>query len=435
MLALIYAQYIAYIAVRKVYSAIQGALWLLNGTYLSLYRSRQEGNYYRSAQLLDIIYRYKLDLVLEPSGPGNFITFHNGFVSPSYILQDNVTLYYVTETEAVFIESPEDINVSHSDYGSFIRVAQFENARRIVKVPIEAFHKMAEDLGDPKGELVFVTNTSRCGSTLLSQMFEESGACIGFSEPDALNAITNYRGKMPQEKLDTLIRSCIRIQCKPLRNRTIAAYILKPTAHTIDAVPLFKRVYPDSKQIFMYREGLKVAQSLIRTSTQIPMFALTLILTKLHPRLAEMGVEAMGLPAKDFKVRLTSPMVFCAYGWATFCKKYLELRKNGIKIDAVKYEDLVKHPLESMKVIYGYCNLPQDLAEKSIKALSKDSQRHSPLSMKNMSKAKTNELEGEDKVLCDAICDQMGLPRIPEPCVLEGTMTTFKEKLRNEVTQ
>jgi len=428
MLAWIYAKYFAYIAVRKVYSALQGALWILNGTYISLYRSKLDGNYYRSAQLMDIVYKYKLDLVLEPSGPGNFITTHNGFVSPSYILQDNVTLYYVTATEAVFVESPEDIDVAHSDYGSFIRVAQFENARRVVKVPIAAFHKLAEEIGDPSGEIVFVTNTTRCGSTLLSQVFEESGACIGFSEPDALNAIATYRGKMSQRELDTLIRNCIRIQCKPLRNRPISAYILKPTGPTIDAVPMFMRLYPNSKQIFMYREGLKVAQSLARTATQMPLLALTFVFTKMHPRLAEMGVEAMGLPAKEFKVQLPSPLAFCVFVWAMICRKYLDLRNSGIKIDAVKYEDLVKHPLESTKAIFEYCNLPEELAEKAIKALSKDSQRHSPLSMKNMSKAKTEEMEGQEKVTAHTICDQMGLPRIPEPCNLDGTLTTFKGK-------
>ena len=435
MLAWIYAKYFAYVAVRKVYSTIQGLFWIVNGTYLSLHTSKQEKNYYRSAQLLDIVFRHKLDLVLEPSGPGNFITTHNGFVSPSYVLQDNVTLYYVTATEAVFIESPEEIDVSHSDYGSFIRVAQFENARRIIKVPISAFHKMAEEIGDPTGELVFVTNTARCGSTLLSQIFEETGECIGFSEPDSFNAIATYKDKMPQDELDKLIRNSIRMQCKPFRNRPIKAYIIKPTAPSIEAVPMYLRLYPNSKQLFMYREGLKVAQSIVRTSTQMPMFALTLIVTKIHPRLAEMTVEAMGLPAKDFKIQLPSPITFAVYVWAIICRKYLDLRKNGYEIDAVKYEDLVKHPLESTKAIFEYCNLPEELAEKATKALNKDSQRHSPLSMKNMAKATTLELVGDDKVTADAICDQMGIPRIPEPCTLDGTITTHKGHEANGVTQ
>jgi hypothetical protein len=423
MLLWTYSKYFMYISVRKLYSVLQGVKWLLDGTYLALLTSRSEKNYHRSAQLLDILFRYKLDLVLEPSGPGNFITSHCGFVSPSYVLQDNVTLYYVTATEAVFVESDEDVDVAHSDNGSFLRVAQFEKARRIVKVPIQAFHSMAEKIGDPDGEIVFVTNTTRCGSTLLSQVFEESGCCIGFSEPDALNAITTFKGKMPQEELDTLIRNCIRMQCKPIRDRPISAYILKPTAPTIHAVPQFIRLFPNSKQLFMYREGLKVAQSLVRTASQMPMLALTLILTKLHPKLTEMSIQAMGLPAEDYNVKLPSPLTFTIFVWCVTCKKYLDLRHEGIRIDGVKYEDLVKRPREATAAIFQYCNLPGELVEKAIQALDKDSQRHSPLSMKNMSKVSTLQLEGEDKVLTDAMCDQMGLPRVPEPCNLEGTIT------------
>ena len=436
MLALIYGKWFSYILARKLFSFVQGLGWALNGTYIDLWRSKREGNYHRSAQLLDIVYRYKLDLVLEPSGPGNFITTHNGFVSPSYVLQDNVTLYYITATEAVFIESPEEIDVSHSDYGSFIRVAQFENARRVIKIPIAAFHKMAEEIGDPEGKVIFVTNTARCGSTLINQMFEETECCIGFSEPDAFNAIATYKDKVPQEQLDQIITSCVRMQCKPFRKRKIEAYIIKPTAPTIDAVPMFERLYPDGKQLFMYRGGLKVAQSIVRTSTQMPMLALTFILTKIHPRLSEMSVEAMGLPAKEFAIKLPSPMTFSVFIWAMICKKYLVLRKQGVSIHAVKYEDLVKHPVESASAIMEYCGLPKELAEKAVRALSKDSQRHSPLSMKNMAKAKTYELEGNDKVVADAICDKMGIPRIPQNCELEGTITTVKStQQQNGTTQ
>ena len=99
------------------------------------------------------------------------------------------------------------------------------------------------------------------------------------------------------------------------------------------------------------------------------------------------------------------------------------MRKDGYKIDAVKYEDLVKYPLESTRSIFAYSGLPVEWAEDAITALSKDSQRHSPLSRKNLSNAKNLELEGNDKVMSDAVCDQMGLTRVPEPCNLEGTIT------------
>ena len=307
MLAWIYFKYFVYDAVRKLYTVIQGLWWMVNGTYLSQYTSKQDKNHYRRAHLLDIVFRYKLDLVAGPSGPDNFITVHTAFVSPSYVLQDNVTLYYVTATEAIFTESPEAINVSHSDNGPFLRAAQFEHARRIIKLPIAAVHRMAEEIGDPTGEIVFLSNTFRCGSTLLTEIFEETGECIAVAWADAFNAIAIYKDKMPQDDLDKFIHNSIRMQCKPIRNRSISAYIIKLYAPCIEDVPMYLCLYPSSKQLFMYCEGLKVAQAFVRASTQLPLGALLLIVSKIHPRVTAMCFEVMGLPAKDFKIKLEIP--------------------------------------------------------------------------------------------------------------------------------
>jgi len=57
-----------------------------------------------------------------------------------------------------------------SEYNSFIRFAQCDFCRRLIVVPLTTFHRLAELIGDPKGELIFVTNTARCGSTLLTQV-------------------------------------------------------------------------------------------------------------------------------------------------------------------------------------------------------------------------------------------------------------------------
>ena len=43
--------------------------------------------------------------------------------------------------------------------------------RRLIVVPLSTFHRLAELIGDPKGELIFLFHTARCGSTLLTQVF------------------------------------------------------------------------------------------------------------------------------------------------------------------------------------------------------------------------------------------------------------------------
>ena len=70
--------------------------------------------------------KLQIDYVMESPGAQNFLTTHAGFVSPSYVLQDNVTLYYLTKSAAVFVETREDVDIHHSDTGSFMRAAQFD---------------------------------------------------------------------------------------------------------------------------------------------------------------------------------------------------------------------------------------------------------------------------------------------------------------------
>jgi len=56
------------------------------------------------------------------------------------------------------------------EYGPIIRHAQMEFCRRLIVVPLTTFHRLSELIGDPQGELIFLFNTGRCGSTLLTQV-------------------------------------------------------------------------------------------------------------------------------------------------------------------------------------------------------------------------------------------------------------------------
>jgi len=57
-----------------------------------------------------------------------------------------------------------------SEFGAFMRDAQTKFCRRLIVVPLSTFHRLAELIGDPEGELIFLFNIGRCGSTLLTQV-------------------------------------------------------------------------------------------------------------------------------------------------------------------------------------------------------------------------------------------------------------------------
>ena len=63
-----------------------------------------------------------------------------------------------------------------SEYSAFMRLAQFQYGRRLLFVPLTHFHQMAEQIGDPKAEIIFLFNTARCGSTLFNQVEVSVGA-------------------------------------------------------------------------------------------------------------------------------------------------------------------------------------------------------------------------------------------------------------------
>jgi len=62
------------------------------------------------------------------------------------------------------------MHLCRGEYSSFIRLAQAQLCWRLIVVPLSTFHRLAEQIGDPKGELIFLFNIARCGSTLLTQV-------------------------------------------------------------------------------------------------------------------------------------------------------------------------------------------------------------------------------------------------------------------------
>ena len=411
--------------VRFMFRVTQVCFRLVTLHALQIWRSKRPGNYSWSAHVQSIWFRHKFDLVVGEALPSNFIATHHSFQSPEYVLQDHVTLYGITSDEAIFVETERDFDVLHSDAGCFLRVAQFLNAKRVIKMPMTSFHKLAQQVGDPKGKMIFVSNTTRCGSTLLSQFFEETGRVLSFSEPHALNTIGLYKdAKVATAKLDRIVIDAVRMLCKPI-SRPISAYLLKTTGPTIEAVPEFIRIFPESKHLFMYRNAFPMTKSCYKTSKQLPLLDLVFLVTPWSQTLTRAGVAAMGLSADMFKVRCSDGMVFCLYVWAVIISRYREYVSREIDIVAVKYEDLVERPLEATRTVFKYCGVPVEWAEQAINALKKDAQRLSPLSRKNLDRVKLNmELTPQRKREMNAICDQFGLPRIPQECVLERTITS-----------
>ena len=77
-------------------------------------------------------------------------------------------------------------------YAPFMRTAQTHFCTRLIVVPLTTFHRLSEQIGDPQGEVIFLFNTARCGSTLLTQ--------VKTSSSDNITILT--KNKMPRNRRD-----------------------------------------------------------------------------------------------------------------------------------------------------------------------------------------------------------------------------------------
>ena len=78
-------------------------------------------------------------------------------------------------------------------------------------------------------------------------------------------------------------------------------------------------------------------------------------------------------------MRLDNDLMFGVLRSAVRISSYLEVRRRGFDVSAVRYEDLIARPLDMCRVILEYCHLPVTLAELAVKAFDVDS--HANLSL------------------------------------------------------
>ncbi len=105
------------------------------------------------------------------------------------------------------------------------------------------------------------------------------------------------------------------------------------------------------------------------------------------------------------------------------CGRYLQFRKDGLDIRAIKYEELCADPTYSISEIFKFCGLPQEWVALGKEAMDIDSQKYSILNHKNVHMRPLPVMDPKFQVDADAVCYISGVPRHPNPCVLEATLT------------
>ena len=345
------------------------------------------------------------------------------FVDPDYVLKDHVTLYNVTKKAAVFIETAKNVNVTQSKHGGFLRLAQLKLAKRLLVMPLHVFHQLGEKTGQTKTKMIFLIITGRCGSSLVAQVFEETGSAITYFEPD-LSCVFAPGLKMTtsiKERIQT-VRTCINIMCKPFEQRFISSYVFKFNSTVISNIPLILEVFPESIIMFLYRDGLKCSKSFAKISMELPLLKLIICLNGLSINITRKFTEWLGLPSEPYCIAGKSRILFGANIWCRAMRLFMDYRKSGMTIAALRYEDLVQDTDYGYQKMFKYCGLPYDAAAVKM-AMGRDSQRGTPVSRKRLQRFNVEDFTEEIQMKTDSICDRYGLPHFLNTFITPGTIT------------
>jgi len=173
----------------------------------------------------------------------------------------------------------------------------------------------------------------------------------------------------------------------------------------------------------MYRDVVPSAKSGYRMSIAMPHLRLIYVFGHFFSHTSKALSDRFGVDRSDLRMRLDHGLMPGVLLWALIIARYLEFRRRGFNVNALRYEDLVAQPLEMCRVVLEYCHLPVSLAEMAVKAFEGDSQTNSPLAKSAIGNFKEPQLTPEIKTKLNEILKKCGAPLIGEPGIIEGTLS------------
>ena len=165
------------------------------------------------------------------------------------------------------------------------------------------------------------------------------------------------------------------------------------------------------------------AKSFHRLTMVLPSLRLAVLLGHFSGIMTKIIVDSMGFDGSDFRVRLDSDLTGGVLLCAVTTASYLDLRRRGFDVSALRYEDLVARPLDMCRVILEFCHLPVSLAEKAVKAFDTDAQKNSIVSRSVLRQFTEPQLTPDTQAKLNEMLKKYGMPLIGEPGIMEGTLS------------
>ncbi len=324
-----------------------------------------------SARVLNIDQKVK-PIPVFPADPGDFVLSEGESIDPQVVVTNpNISLYCLDDDnrEALFVETPPEVDLSQFP---FYYMAQYDQAQRVIAVPYETFHQLADDQPFDASKLTLIYSVGRCGSTLISAALNAVNGMVSLSEPDVYTQIhvLRYVDRSRDAELSRLLESSTKLLCKGG-----TTYALKFRSFCILIGDLIAQAFPDTKNLFLYRNAETWAQSINSVFTPIAV-------SELPPEgvvfMRSMAPLAPGFIERHGREPLVPEMF--ALLWLSVMDAYLNMRDQGVPFLALRFEDIRTKPQDVLAGLFTYCDLPLADVEIAYGVFAKDSQEGSMLS-------------------------------------------------------
>ena len=383
-------------------------------------------------QAVRVITSYKFCFLLPPS-VRDFIYVHDEYLEPEYVLQnDGCTLMFLDPHKdlAVFTEGKPGQLLWHSDTKFRMMLALFNHPRRLILMPMSVFYKLSATLPDPKEQIIMLGNVARCGSSLLTQIFECTNEVITYNEPPALTTLgARFNKHGDTAEVRQLARCLVRMYARPVKCvPNPRAYLFKPIGPSFKVSKLIKELYPNTKVFYLYRNLDDVSKSLYKLSFTLPYLRLMYLICRSSGKLVEAIFSTGGFPTEGTNRTMDNDFCCGAFVAIVAANCYLQMHREDSEVRALLFDDILKDKEKSVRVLFKICELPESLVDDAMKAFSRDSQRGSRASREVFAKLPTLEYTMDDKVKSTELLEEFGYPPIDQPCRIEGTLD-FDEAL------
>lgn len=411
---------------RIIVISFQKFTWSVRGVEKKRRDTYSGLNFRLGAHVLDIKWRRKIH-PLDIADASNFITFHNSFIHPNCVLKPQVSLYCMTKTEAVFIEVDGELKLNASET---LYDAQFKQAKRLIIMPLGVFHKVAQDLGDPRVPVVMISSTGRCGATLLSRVFVNCPGTMLLAEPDCLTTLAFLRksSALSATEYNNILQSAIRLLCKPDDRTGMVVIRTRPCCCV--QIRDVQNLLPRIRHIFIYRNSLRTVSSYISTmandtSSQCARFVIdNPFLSTVFPCIRKLLYHYL-VSVLDHDPPVANPSSLSSVGlftsiWASCLAQAVECTEKNIQLISILYDEMMKNPWRSVTVLFEKLRINTQYTAVAVEAFKIDASKSAEVSQTLINNDCRKTIAPEMREEADGILRKYGFPKLGERFELNG---------------